>query len=567
MNQISYQPKGLGFDPSLADLRASILTDVTLAQPRRTAIASALNTVSRVLNQPLEALPADPPRLRPLLSGITPAIARLSPGSWRNAVSLLQAGLNHLHGDLLPRRMDLPPSPLWIQCLRATDTASRSRYFLARLARYATRLGIEPEDVDDALLARYTADLIERSLTAEPGRVARDTARAWNEAAERYPDWPQSHLTIPDNRVRYSLAWEAYPISLQKEVALWLDWMGRDPFADRDFRPLRPASIAARHRQLALYLGALVEAGDEPSGMTSFAAVTTLASAKRALLVLYRRGGEKPSTHLAQMADLALLLARHWVKLGEAEVQGLRRLARQLRPVSTGLTERNEARLGQLNDNRRMEAVLTLPVVLSAQVRKAGPPTVLLARQFQTAVAVEIFLMTALRISNVAALEIGRSLLLRDDGGVDLHIPRGEVKNDTHIAADLPAESAALIGRYIKFYRPLLGDPNSRWLFPGTKPGTHKTIGGLRDQVTNAMSRRCGVNWHPHLFRHLLARLLLEQNAGADGVVTRALGHKRAETAREHYIGYQTKAAIRHHDELLLRRRAAILGNRKGGKS
>jgi len=267
------------------------------------------------------------------------------------------------------------------------------------------------------------------------------------------------------------------------------------------------------------------------------------------------------------MADLALMLARHWIKSSEAEVGVMRRLARQLRPDSIGLAERNAARLAQLNDTRRMDAVLTLPIVLSAEARKAGQPTVHLARQFQTAVAVEIFLMTGLRVQNVAGLEIGRSLLLRDDGGVDFQIPREEVKNNMPIAADLPAECSAMIRRYVQLYRPLLGEPNSRWLFTGAKPGTHKTTAGLREQVTTAMSRRCGVRWHPHLFRHLMAHLLLEQDPGADGIVTRALAHKRIETARESYSGYQTKSAIRRHDELLLRRRAAILGNGKGRKS
>ena len=78
------------------------------------------------------------------------------------------------------------------------------------------------------------------------------------------------------------------------------------------------------------------------------------------------------------------------------------------------------------------------------------------------------------------------------------------------------------------------------------------------------MAEFCGVEWHPHLFRHLMARLLLEHDAGADSLVTRALGQKRAESTR-YYTGFQTTAAIRKHDELLLQRRATILGPRKGG--
>jgi len=520
----------------------------------------------KALRQPLEALPADPRRLRPLLSGTTPAMARLCSGSWRNARSLLQAALNHQRGDLLPRRLDIAPGEEWLECLATIGKGSRALYHLARLARYATLQGVEPEAVDDAFMARYEADLTQRSLTAEPARVARDTARAWNEAASRHPDWPQLQLTIPNNRVRYSLPWTEYPTSLQQEVEGWLDSLGRDVLADRDFRPLRPASLLLRHKQLALYLGALVEAGEDPASMSSLAAVVTHAQARRALRVIHLRGGEKPSAHLAQMANLVVIIARHWVKLDAAEIDPLRRLERNLRPEPCGLAPRNEARLAQLNDPHLLGGVLALPQTLIGQLRGDKAPLAKSAQQFQTAVAIEIFLMTGLRIGNVAGLEIGKSLMLRKDGGVDLLIPRTEVKNNIAIAADLPAVSAAMIRRYIQLHRPLLGEPNSAWLFPGSKPGTHKTSGGLRDQVTLAMQRVCGVAWHPHLFRHLLALLQLEQDAGADGVVTRALGHKQAATTRQHYTGFQTKAAIRKHDELVLRRGAAFFGARQGSK-
>jgi len=554
----------LGSDPSLAELRQAILADVSLPEARRSAIASALNTVGKALRQPLETLPADPLRLRPLLSATTPAMAGLSSGSWRNARSLLHAGLNHLHGNLLPRRLDITPSDGWAVCLESLSKASRLRYHLARLARYATQQGVEPEGVNDAFMVRYEADLTQRSLTAEPARVARDTASAWNEAASLHPDWPQLQLTIPDNRVRHSLPWADYPVSLQLEVERWLDWLGRDVFADRDFRPQRPASLLHRQKQLALYLGALVTTGQEPASMTSLASVVTPDHAKRALRAIHLRGGETLSSHLAHIANMVVIIARHWVKLDDAQIGILRRLERQLRPTPGGLAERNETRLAQLNDPRVLERVLTLPQTLIAQLRGGGAPHAKSAQQFQTAVAIEIFLMTGLRISNVAGLEIGRSLVLRKDGGIDLLIPRTEVKNNIPISADLPPTSAAMIRRYIKVYRPLLGEPNSPWLFPGSKPGTHKTSGGLRDQVTLAMERVCGIAWHPHLFRHLLAFLQLENDAGADGVVTRALAHKRSETTRQHYTGFQTKAAIRKHDELVMRRRAAWRGPRKG---
>lgn len=551
-------------DRSLAELRAIILAAPDLAEARRSAMACALNTVARALGLPLDAIPAAPARLRPLLAGVTPAMARVSTGSWRNALSLLGGAVDHVEGGILPRRFDSAPSEAWAERLASLRKRGHAVYYLGRLARYATQRGVEPDGVDDGLIVRYLADLTSRSLVAEPARVARETARAWNHAGDTHDDWPPQRLTVPDNTVRYSLPWSSYPAALQEEVERWIDWLGRDPFVSRPFKPLRPQSLEARRKQLVLYLGALVEAGEDPATVTCLAQVVTLAHARRGLKVIYERGGQQRTHHVAHIAGLLLILARHWVKLPRDEVEELRAIARNLRPEPIGLAPRNEARLVQVQDPARLQAVLTLPMRVAKKVNRAGAPTVVLARLMESAVAVELLLMTGLRIRNLAELEIGRTLLLRPDGGANIIIPASEVKNRTPITVDLPAESAQLLRRHIDRYRPLLGEAKSAWLFPGARPGTRKTTEALRSQVSKAMAQLAGVHWHPHLFRHLLAFLQLDADPRADGIVTRALGHKRADTTRLHYAGFQTKAAIRLHDELVLGRRLALLALPRG---
>lgn len=555
-------------DRSMAELRALILSSPDLPEARRRAIACALNTVARGIGMPLDAIPAAPARLRPMLAGVTPAMAKISTASWRNAVSLLGTAIDHVEGGILPRRFNSAPSEAWTALLAGAQAGRgggrRAVFYLGRLSRYATQLGVEPEGVDDALLARYQADLTSRSLVAEPARVARETARAWNQTADSHEEWPAQRLTVPDNTVRFSLSWSAYPVTLQEEVERWIDWLGRDPFVSRRFKPLRPESLEARRKQLALFLGALVETGMEPAKMTCLAQVVTLAHACSALKVIYERGGARKSHHVAQMAGLVLILARHWVKLPHEELEELRSIAKHLRPDPMGLAPRNEQRLAQLRDPARLQAVLTLPTRIAKKVARAGAPTVALARLMETAVAIELLVMTGLRIKNLAGLEIGRTLFLTKDHGANIIISAAEVKNSVPITASLPAESVRLLRQHIDRYRPLLGEAKSAWLFPGAKPGTRKTTEALRAQITRAMAKLAGVHWHPHLFRHLLAHLQLDENPGADGVVTRALGHKRADTTRMHYAGFQTKAALRQHDELVMRRRGALISLPRG---
>lgn len=551
-------------DLSLADLRTFVLQDEALPERRRAVLASAINTVGRALRRPIETIPAASVRLRPLLDPVTPAMARLTAGSWSNVRSLLAAALARVTPGFLPQRFDLAPSPTWQALLDRVRPDRDALFLLGRFGRWATRLGIEPEAVDDTVLERYREDLVQRSLTSEPAKILRKTILAWNATLTRSEDGEVAPLALPNGKVRYSLPWDVYPPSLLAEIERWLDRLGRDPFADRDFRALRPASIQSRHKYLALYLGALVEAGRDPAAMTSLAAAVTVENARAALRIIYARQGERRTQHIAGIAGVALMIARHWLVLPHQDCETLRRLARNLRPEHEGLAPRNEARLAQINDRRRLDKVLMLPVTLAGRVRRAGPPTVTLAQTFQTAVVIELFLMTGLRIANVAELEIGRTLLLRERGGIDILIPRESVKNRTAFTADLPSAPARLLREYLKVYRPLLGDAASPWVFPGARPGTHKSTAALRAQVTKAMAGVTGVAWHPHLFRHLLAYLELSENPGADALITRALGHKRADTTRSHYSGFQTKAAIRQHDELVLRRRADIQATRKG---
>ena len=87
----------------------------------------------------------------------------------------------------------------------------------------------------------------------------------------------------------------------------------------------------------------------------------------------------------------------------------------------------------------------------------------------QMAVAVEILLMTGLRINNLANLDIERHLVRPSRRKPDLHIVIAgeEVKNREPLEYPLPAESAALVQRYLEEFRPRLARDGSTALFPG----------------------------------------------------------------------------------------------------
>ena len=62
---------------------------------------------------------------------------------------------------------------------------------------------------------------------------------------------------------------------------------------------------------------------------------------------------------------------------------------------------------------------------------------------------------------------------------------------------------------------------------------------------------------HPHLFRHLAGKLTLDAQPGAYGQVRDILGHRSTNTTTHYYAGMETKGALQHYDEQVLRLRGS----------
>jgi integrase len=103
----------------------------------------------------------------------------------------------------------------------------------------------------------------------------------------------------------------------------------------------------------------------------------------------------------------------------------------------------------------------------------------------------------------------------------------------------------------------LLARP-SAWLFPSDSDRPKSRL-GLGTQISAFLRRKCGLRINPHLFRHIAAKLYLDANPGAYGVIRLVHGHSSVETTTRNYCGAETAAAMRHFDEHVLRLRARAL--------
>jgi integrase len=523
----SANPSNSSPPPSLAELRFRLLADESLPLVRRRDMASALASLAKALGRLTETIPADPKALRARMKGLTPAMVGLKAGRWRNVQSLVSTALAHYGLVLVQGRIRAAPAPEWLAILQLLDTGAGRHFHLWRFARYCTQTGITPPTVNDAAIAKYQDDLTKHSLVTEPERAAREVARFWNEAATIHSNWPQQRLSVPDNRRTYAPSWDAYPESLIRDIEAWCTGLGdTDPFAARVFRPSKPASVATRRKQVRIYLGALVAQGVTPADLVDLAAVVTPPHAELALRFVWERADRQATHHTYQMASMALMIAKHWEGQPEADLKRLSKMATQLRPISSGLTGRNMARLRQLEDPDKLHSLLNLPSTLVAKASSLGASSVSTALLVQTAVAVELLLHVPMRMTNLRNLRIGMQFLCAPKDSVSISVAADEVKNAVAIEARLPDATAKMIVRYIDRYRPLLAEGESDYLSPGTRPDAPKSDQGFRSQIQKALADICGIRFNPHSFRHLAAYIVLKHNPGGHGQVQRILAHK-----------------------------------------
>ena len=131
------------------------------------------------------------------------------------------------------------------------------------------------------------------------------------------------------------------------------------------------------------------------------------------------------------------------------------------------------------------------------------------------------------------------------------------MKNDEAIERKLPASVAHILKVYLETYRPLLLRAPSSSLFPGEGSG-HKSITGLAVQIKQAIARETGLEVNVHLLRHIGAKLHLEENPGAYGVIRLVLGHRSVTTTERSYCGTETAAALKQFDDHVLARRKRL---------
>ncbi|WP_428394424.1 hypothetical protein [Lichenicoccus sp.] len=532
-------------------------------------LVSAINTLARASGCAPDDLPADPALLREHLARISPAMARLTKGSWASIRSRILKAMQRADVQVMAGRRTRPLSEQWGTLYKQVPE-NGWQASLSRFVGYLSDNNVSPHDVSDGWVERFSRELETSSLRGRPAAIVRGAVRGWNAASKRVAGWPPTGLTVPAaEKTGYVLRVESFPASFQNALADYLSFLA-DPPEDDDAPPkaLRPITVKLREFQLRQIASALVHKGTPSDDIVSVAMLTERVHINTVCdFFIERSGGRADCSQLQGLLAALRSIALH-VRRERQVADWISRRRRRLggdRP-RVGMTEKNRRRLAVFRDPRQVRDLLLLPYRLLKRAQDGSLPAKPTARLVRTAVAIELEIMCPIRLKNLSEINVDTDLVrshARPGAPTHLFIPGSRTKNGEDIELELPKSSVALLDLYVMKYRNVLIEPDHRghaprFLFP--KPdGTAKDGKVLASGICDVLLRELGIEFNMHLFRHLGCFLYLKRHPGQIDVMRRVLGHKDGATTMRFYAFIEQSDAFRLFDTHVLQIREEAL--------
>jgi len=436
-----------------------------------------------------------------------------------------------------------------------------ARTELSRFFRYCSARGIAPEAVDDVVSGAFLVALVDESLIKRPKIRHQSMCRLWNRMPCLVEGWPDVVLEVPRYRQTYGVAWATFPASLHNDVLAYLDRLAHVDLLDLDGpdQALKPLSITTRELQLRLAASSLVATGMDVTMVGSLADLVAPQRLRQILTFFLERNGNKTSSHVFGIATALRGVARYHVALSAEDLAEVERLVDKVKLSDVGMSPKSRQRLRQFEDKGAQRRLIELPIRTLEKIEKADNgkrgQAVLAAR----ALGLLILAFAPMRIGNLAGLHIERQLRWQRPGRQgELYITIGseEVKNRQNLNFILPPPVARRVAHFIENLRPrLLKDPTNGYLFPG-RGGGPKACDSISKPLSKWVWDETGLAFHPHLMRHIAAKIMADARPGEYEAIRRLLGHKRMDSTYRFYQGEETLSAVRLYDRLIL----ALLG-------
>lgn len=540
--------------PTLQDVLDGLARNSSLSDTRRRDLRSAVTSFAALMDSSPAHAALDLGAMRSVLDLMVPIQAKVSRKRWANLRSDLAAaiGASGLRPMLHTATVEL--SENWASLLSQAQER-RMRDGLSRFARWASERQISPRDVNRHVVDRFIADLEAASLVRKIAELGQTIVRSWNRLAQTFPNEglrPIKVIKRPNGPPRFP--WQDLPESFRRDVDQYLEWASvPDPLDENARRtPLAPKTIHLQRDHLHSAVTAAVAAGVDAKTLLDLKSLIEFDTFKKILRHRWQNENRKLTAYTHGVAGSLIAIAKEWVRVPNDALAALKGTRHKLGALSIGLTDKNKNLLRQFNDKQLLRRLISLPDKLW---REASSKLKTSRREFidlQNALAIDILLVAPLRMKNLAELKFDEHIQwpLRLGKPAMILFGSEETKNRVPLEFELPLELSNRLEIYRNKIAPMVTGRRPQALFL-TWQGRPRSQATLALAIVKAVLKYAGVRMTPHQFRHLAAKIILDENPGAIELVRELMGHKNWQTTRNFYAGIDTRRAGRAHLELI----------------
>jgi excisionase family DNA binding protein len=402
-------------------------------------------------------------------------------------------------------------------------TDRRARNGLSRFARWASLRRVDPPAVDTAAIARFIAELEETTLIRNLGSQHRSVATSWNILARLRPNAGLQTVAAPTGRLALTrVDWARLPDPFRADVECYLTWCAApDPLDEHArARALKPRTLRLRRDHIHSAVTAASAAGIEVACWTSLASLVEPETFKALLRHLWEEGGRTLTAYTHGIAGTLVAIAAEWVKVPADGVETLKKSRRKLGTLRSGLTDKNKAVLRKFDDPRLLQSLIDLPDKLWRRARRNLATSRRPFIDLQSALAIDLLLHVPMRMENLAALNFEQHLHWPQGRGNPalLVFNADETKNGSALEFEIPTVLAERLQVYRNELAPTVTGKRPDAVFV-TWAGKPRMQAALTLAIEKAVRKHLGVKVTPHQFRHLAAKIILDEYPGADELV------------------------------------------------
>jgi integrase len=535
-----------------------------LSNTRKRDLRSAVTSFAKLRGEPPSAIPLDLADIRRTLAGTIPIRANVSAKRLRNLRSDLAAAIEAVRLRPMINTAKLDLDPVWNKVLASANR--QVRFGLSRFARWASLRKIPPSAVDNSTINRFAAELGETTLAPNLRHLPRSVAKAWNAFVASETSAGVRPVAVPSTRPTPSgISWQQLPASFREDVEDYLDWAAMpDPLAEGSrLRALAPQTLQLRKAHILSAVSAAIAVGIPVSKFTSLACLLEHETFRSLLRHRWRQDGCTLSAYTHGLTVSLIAIASEWVKESPEQIAVLKALRRKLGNQPSGLTDKNKALLRRFDDPRLTMALIQLPDRLWTTARRRLATSRRSFIDLQTALAIDLLIHFPLRLQNLTQLDFRSHLHwpLGSHKPALMTFKESETKNHRPIEAVIPAVLSERLQIYRNKIAPaVIGrSPDSVFVTLSGSPRKRDTI---KNTIVKTLFRHLGVRFTPHQFRHLAAKIILDENPGAYELVRQLLGHTSVSTTTSYYAGVDTRRAGRAHADLVMKLRDSKMGRK-----